>query len=116
MPNEAATDNTENSIIEEGGGVPPPTASNNTTKNTLTAKQINWGKSPHCELLEEALNAWNNKEDMKFDENGEEILDYKFFANRMQIPPPTFYAYIHPDPKNEMQTWGWYAWETKAVV
>ena len=99
MPNEAATDNTENSIIEEGGGVPPPTASNDTTKNTLTAKCINWGKSPHCELLEEALNAWNNKEDMKFDENGEEILDYKFFANRMQIPPPTFYAYIHPDPK-----------------
>jgi hypothetical protein len=40
MPNEAATDNTENSIIEEGGGVPPPTASNNTTKNTLTAKHI----------------------------------------------------------------------------
>ncbi len=36
---------------------------------------------------------------MKFDENGEEILDYKIFANRMQIPPSRFYAYIHPDPK-----------------
>ncbi len=57
MSNEASTDNTANSTIEKGGGAPPLTATNNTTKNTLTAKQINWGKIPHCELLEEALNA-----------------------------------------------------------
>ncbi len=71
MPNEAAPDNTEKSTNEERGGAPPPKASNDSTKNTLTEKRINWGKSPHCELLEEALNAWNNKEDMKFDESGE---------------------------------------------
>ena len=80
----------------EEGSAPPSSARSITTKEITT--RLNWGKSPHRKMLMEALDAWNNKEEMKFDENGEEIMDYKIFANRMRIPPPTFYAYIHPDP------------------
>ena len=91
---EPATTLVNNDTVEiEGVALPPPPPA----RTANTTARINWGKSPHRETLMEALDAWNKRTDMKFDENGEEILDYKIFANRMQIPPLTFYAYIHPD-------------------
>ena len=91
--NDAQSGSESNAVEnEKEGSAPPPTS-----KKENTTTRINWGRSPHREILMDALDAWNDKTDLKFDENGEEILDYKIFANRMQIPPPTFYAYIHPD-------------------
>jgi hypothetical protein len=45
-------------------------------------------------LLAKAIQDWLNKEGDAINENGEEILDAHLFANKLGIPPQTFYKYI----------------------
>jgi len=61
------------------------------------ATRINWGVSPHREVMERAIDHWLNDKEDRYDENGERIDDYAIFANRKNIPPSTFYKYIQPD-------------------
>ena len=59
---------------------------------------INWGEPPHSDVLQAAIQDWDNKTGSYFDKNGEGIVDYKIFATLHGIPFKNFYKYIHPDP------------------
>jgi hypothetical protein len=65
-----------------------------TTKKKIS---INWGKGEHRDLLEKAISDWLKKEGDTINEQGEEILDVHEFANKLGIPPQTFYKYICTD-------------------
>jgi len=69
----------------------PPTVN---ALTTLKKTRINWGKGEHRDLLAKAIRDWLNKEGDTIDENGEEILEAHLFANKLGIPPQTFYKYI----------------------
>jgi hypothetical protein len=58
---------------------------------------INWGKGEHRDLLEKAISDWLKKEGDAINEQGEEVLDVHEFANKLGIPPQTFYKYICTD-------------------
>jgi len=58
---------------------------------------INWGKGEHRDLLEKAISDWLKKEGIAINEQAEEILDVHEFANKLGIPPQTFYKYICTD-------------------
>ena len=61
---------------------------------TKKKTRINWGKGEHRDLLMKAIQDWLNKEGDTIDENSEEILEAHLFANKLGIPPQTFYKYI----------------------
>ena len=48
-------------------------------------------------MLEKAISDWLKKEGDTINEQGEEILDVHEFANKLGIPPQTFYKYICTD-------------------
>jgi len=58
---------------------------------------INWGKGEHRDFLEKAISDWLKKEGIAINEQAEEILDVHEFANKLGIPPQTFYKYICTD-------------------
>ena len=58
---------------------------------------INWGKGEHRDSLEKAISDWFKKEGDAINEQGEEILDVHEFANKLGIPPQTFYKYFCMD-------------------
>jgi hypothetical protein len=61
---------------------------------TLKKTHINWGKGEHRDLLAKAIQDWLNKVGNAIDKNGEEILEAHLFANKLGIPPQTFYKNI----------------------
>jgi hypothetical protein len=69
----------------------PPTGN---ALTTLKKTRINWGKGENRNLLAKAIQDWLNKEGDAIDKNGEEILNAHLFANKLGIPPQTFYKYI----------------------
>jgi len=69
----------------------PPTVN---ALTTLKKTCINWGKGEHRDLLMKVIQDWLNKEGDTIDENSEEILEVHLFANKLGIPPQTFYKYI----------------------
>ena len=61
------------------------------------ATRINWTVGEHRIAMENAVNDWLNKTNSAYDANGELIDDYRVYANKMEIPPGTFFHYVHPD-------------------
>ena len=55
---------------------------------------INWGKGEHCDLLAKAIQDWLKKKGNAINKNVEEICSAHEFANKLWIPPQTFYKYI----------------------
>jgi len=64
---------------------------------TKKKTRINCGKGEHCDLLKKAISDWLKKEGDAINEQSEEILDMHEFANKLGIPPQTFYKYICMD-------------------
>jgi hypothetical protein len=63
--------------------------------NTGKQKCINWGKGEHRDIMAKAINDWVNKEGDIYDNNGEEIKEWKVFANKVGIPPNSFFPSIN---------------------
>ena len=61
------------------------------------ATRVNWTVGEHRLLMEKAVNDWLKQTDSAYDANGELFSDHKVYANKMGIPPGTFYHYVHPD-------------------
>ena len=57
-------------------------------------KRRNWGVGDDRLLMDKAVNDWFEKGELKYDDNGEEITDYRIYARRECIPVNTFYKYI----------------------
>ncbi len=66
----------------------------NAALTTLKKTHLNWGKGEHRDLLAKTIQDWLNKEGDAISKNGEEILKAHLFANKLGIPPQTFYKYI----------------------
>ena len=61
-------------------------------------KHINWGKGEHCDLLEKVIDGWLNKTGKEiYDDNDEEIADWRVFVNKLGVPQSTLYKYINPN-------------------
>ena len=61
-------------------------------------KRINWGKGEHRDLLEKAIDGWLNKTGkVIYDDNDEEIADWRVFVNKLGIRQSTYYKYINPN-------------------
>ena len=80
----------EDSDDEESVSPPPPPA-------RVKVPRINWTVGEHRVLMEKAVHDWLNQKDSAYDATGELISDWRVYANKMSIPPGTFYHYVHPD-------------------
>jgi len=76
---------------------PPDSSPVDVLVTTKKKTRINWGKGEHRDLLKEAIPDWLKKEGDAINKQGEEILDVHEFANKLGIPPQTFYKYICTD-------------------
>ena len=68
---------------------PPPSPRKKTRRN--------WGTGEDRVLMEKAIDNWFNGGKLKYDDNGEEIMDCKIYAHILGIPSKSLYNYIHPD-------------------
>jgi hypothetical protein len=80
----------------------PPTVN---ALTTMKKTHINWGKREHRDLLAKAIQDWLNKEGDAINKNGEKILDAHLFANKLGIPPQTFYKYICTKNRRILGKW-----------
>ena len=90
-------------MMKKNGVITANTSAKNATRDsppmvnvltTLKKTRIKWGKGEHRDLLAKAIQDWLNKEGDTINKNGEEILGVHLFANKLGIPPQTFYKYI----------------------
>ena len=65
------------------------------------AARINWLSGEHHLKMKQAVHDWLNQTKAVHDGNGELISDWKIYANKVGMPPSTFFHYIHPNLEKE---------------
>jgi hypothetical protein len=87
-----------------GPDIDAPTVEENAPRKK---SRTNWGKRENRTKMEKAINDWVDKSGDIYDNNGEMIDDWKVFANKVGIPPDTFYKYIRPKNPKQLGDGSW---------